>query len=79
MNQFGKSLRNGLASNVFVYTKLETCQGCPETLLSHLEERFFVFGRTEQGFRGTAPNKNLTFVRTNALGAVPFRGRYDND
>ena len=31
------------------------------------------FGRTEQGFRGTAPNMHSAFVRTNALLAVPFR------
>ena len=37
------------------------------------------FGRTEQGFRGTAPNMHSAFVRTNALLAVPLRGRYDKD
>ena len=31
------------------------------------------FGRTEQGFKGTAPNMHSAFVRTNALLAVPFR------
>ena len=77
MNRFGKSLRNGLASNVFVYTKLETCQGCPETLLSHLEERFFVFGRTEQGFRGTAPNKHFVFVVHKYVACCSVPSLYD--
>ena len=78
MNLRSKSLRNGLASNAFVYTNVkDTCQGFPETLLSHLEERFFLFGRTEPGFRGNAPNMHSAFVRTNALLAVPLRGRYD--
>ena len=67
------SLRNGLASNAFVRTNVKSpCQGYPETLLSHLGESFFMFGRTEQGFRGIAPNKHFVLWYTNTLLAVPF-------
>ena len=50
------SLRNGLASNVFVYTNINNAsQGFPETLLSHSGECFFLSSGERNRVLGELP------------------------
>ena len=74
-----KSLRNGLASNAFVYTNVkDSCQGFPETLC-RTRESAFCSGERNRVLGGLPLTSILYLWYTNTLLAVPLRSRYDKD